>query len=56
MEQDLKEGHQDQAPHIVPWRVWSKRKAIYDRTVLIYSMLEAESSGQDLDEFMRPLP
>lgn len=54
MEQDLKEGNQDQAPHIVPWRVWSNRKAIFDRKVLIYSMLEVESLGQDLDDFMRP--
>ncbi|KAL3149616.1 hypothetical protein ABBQ32_002385 [Trebouxia sp. C0010 RCD-2024] len=54
---DLKEGQQNQAPQIVPWRVWSKRKAIYVsiyRKELIYRMLEAESSGQDLDEFMRP--
>lgn len=54
MERDLKEGHQDQPPQSLPWRVWSKRKAIHDMKMLIYSMLEAESTGQDLDEFNRP--
>lgn len=54
MEQDLKEGKQDQPPQVVPWRALSNRKAIFDKKVLIYSMLEAQRSGEDLDAFIRP--
>ena len=54
MEQDLKEGKQDQSPQIVPWRALSHRKTTFDKKVLMHSMLEAQRSGKHLDAFTRP--
>ena len=41
LEQDLAEGKQVTGSAYESWRVWSKRKQIYEKKIIIYSMLGA---------------
>lgn len=54
LEQDLAEGKQVTGSLFEPWRNGIVRKSIYERKVLIYSMLGAMKRGVDLDSFMKP--
>ena len=56
MERDYKEGMQVSGDDSwIPWREMTKaRKGIMDRKLVIYSLLEAEARGENLDDFMKP--
>ncbi len=53
LEQDKAEGKQVEGFAYEVWRVWQKRKHIYHRKIIIYSMLGAHHQGQDVDDFMQ---
>ena len=53
LEQEKAEGKQVEGSAYEPWRVLTnKRKEIYKRKVIIYSMLGAQHQGEELDTFM----
>ena len=54
LEQDLTEGKQVTGSAYEPWRVWSKRKQIHEKKIIIYSMLGALMQGKELEAFMKP--
>ena len=53
LEKDLAEGRQAQDTSYEPWRRIN-RKAIFERKVIIYSMLGASKAGQELEDFIQP--
>ena len=53
LEQDLAEGRQADNTNYAPWRQLN-RKAIYERKVIIYSMLGASKAGEEVEAFITP--
>ena len=53
LERDLAEGRQAANTSYAPWRQLN-RKGIYERKVIIYSMLGARETGQEVVEFIEP--
>ena len=53
LEQDWAEGKQGKGSAYEPWRNMNTRKAIYERKVMVYTMLHGRKETEELNAFMK---